>query len=74
MPVIRGHFIPPARPKGLLSAPEVAVQVGVGRQLVTYWCRHNPGLARRVDGKWWVHPDKLEAFLRTRRRGGHAQG
>jgi hypothetical protein len=68
----RGHFIPPPRPRGHLSAPEVAAQIGVGRQLVTYWCRRNPGLARRVDGKWWLHPAKLAEFLRTYRGGTHA--
>lgn len=76
-------YVVPDRPLGYLSPSEVAQQLQVYRQTVAYWCRHTPGLGIRQDGRWWIAPERLTAFLslrpprpaeRQRRKAHHAQG
>lgn len=57
------------RPPGFLSAPEAAAQLGVCRQIVTLWCRKNPGLGVRHLDQWWLDPRKLRVFLDARAAG-----
>jgi hypothetical protein len=65
-------YAPPPPPEGCISAVEAARIHGLYRQTVARWARQHPGIAIRQDGRWWVIPDRFEAFLAQRAGGGDA--
>jgi hypothetical protein len=68
-------FVRPTPPEGHLCPTEVGRRLGTTRQEVCKWCRNTPGLALRIDGRWWIIPTRLNAFLRARaEKAGHAPG
>lgn len=65
---------PSTPPDGRIAGAEAARRRGIARQVVNRWCRQNPDLAIRWDGRWWLIPERFDAFVAARRGGGHAQG
>jgi hypothetical protein len=64
----------PAPPPGYVATADVAAAHSHDRRSICRWCRQHPHLAIRVDGRWWVHPERLADFLRSRAGAGHAKG
>ncbi len=59
----------PKPPDGLLPGSEAARRLGIPRQTVNRWCRKNPALALRVDGRWYLDLTTLHVFAAGRVEG-----
>ena len=66
-------YVPPVPLNGRLTGAEAARRLGIARQVVNRWCRQTPGLAVRWDGRWWLDPERFDAFVAKRRGGGRAE-
>lgn len=59
---------------GRYLTPEQAGRIaGVTRQCVRAYCRRF-GIGEFVAGRWFIDPERFDAFMASRREGGHAQG
>jgi hypothetical protein len=61
-------------PEGREPGAAAARRFGIARSKLNRWCRNNPGLALRWDGRWWPDPERLAALAAKRLGGGHAEG
>ena len=46
-----------------ITAAEAAERAGITRMGMTKWCKQF-GIGRKVAGRWWVDPIKLDQLLR----------